>query len=120
MKSCEHGKGFLRWLLRCFACNKIGNFRLSLGLRINCHNDNIVFGMIVVIGKFKNLEKSHCNAHVSLGKLLLAETLEICFFSADLGWEMVLIFVYLQLGMMKLITALVTLCRDLSVLFMYQ
>lgn len=41
----------LRWLLRCFASNKIENFPLSLGLRINCYNENIVFGVIVVIGK---------------------------------------------------------------------
>lgn len=33
---------------------------------------------------------------------------------------MMLIFAYLQLGMIKLITTLVTLCRHLSVLFMYQ
>lgn len=47
MNICEHGKGLLRWSLRCFGRNKIENF-LSPGLRINLHNENIVFRVIVV------------------------------------------------------------------------
>lgn len=92
---------------------------LSLRLRINCHDENIVFGVIVVIGQFKNLEKNHSNAHVCSRKVVACRTLEIWFFQLILAGKWFWFF-YLQLGIIKLITALVTLCRDLSVLFMYQ